>query len=82
MSDYLPPRGTGIIVGSARTGLERGLGRPLSEEERKRRHSMLFGKLTDEPIIPIFERVTPFIDVLKTRTPYLVHNRSIRHPRS
>ncbi|GAH07553.1 unnamed protein product, partial [marine sediment metagenome] len=62
---------------SARTGLERGLGRPLSEEERRKRHERLFGKLTDEPIIPIFKRVTPLIDVLKTRTPYLVHKKLI-----
>jgi len=34
----LPPRGTGLAAGTARTGLERGRGRPLSEEERVERH--------------------------------------------
>lgn len=77
MSDYLPPRGTGIIAGTARTGLERGLGRPLSEGERKRRHGMLFGKLTDEPIIPILERETPLLDMLKTRELYASRKRLI-----
>lgn len=75
MSDYLPPRGTGIIAGTARTGLERGLGKPLSEEERRKRHERLFGKLTDEPIFPIIERETPILDALKTREFYTPHKR-------
>jgi len=36
--DPLPPRGTGLVMGTARTGLERGRGRSLSEEERMKRH--------------------------------------------
>ena len=36
-STDLPPRGTGLEIGTARE--ERGKGKPLSEEERKKRHS-------------------------------------------
>jgi len=41
----LPPRGTGLILGTARRGLARGLGRPLTEEERARRHKAIFGNV-------------------------------------
>ena len=34
----LPPRGTGLELGLARTGAERGLGTPLTEAERFLRH--------------------------------------------
>jgi len=41
----LPPRGTGLFIGTARRGLERGLGRPLGPEERRERHKAIFGQL-------------------------------------
>ena len=37
----LPPRGTGLITGTARQGLERGMGKPLTEEERAERHRLV-----------------------------------------
>lgn len=40
----LPPRGTGLERGTARTGLERGRGLRLTEEERRERHERLFGQ--------------------------------------
>jgi len=48
----LPPRGTGLITGTARQGLERGMGKPLTEEERAERHeemvsSPTFGEIED-----------------------------------
>lgn len=39
----LPRRGTGLITGTARTGLGRGRGIPLTEEERRKRHERIFG---------------------------------------
>jgi len=40
----LPPRGTGLLLGTARRGLERGRGVPLTTEERRRRHEAIFGQ--------------------------------------
>lgn len=40
----LPPRGTGLLRGTARTGLLRGGGRRLSEAERLARHKRIYGK--------------------------------------
>ncbi len=40
----LPPRGTGLKRGTARTGLERGRGLRLTEEERRERHERIFGQ--------------------------------------
>jgi len=42
----LPPRGTGLITGTARR--ERGRGKPLSEEERKERHKEIYGNPVGE----------------------------------
>lgn len=39
----LPPRGTGLRLGTARSGLERGLGRRLTEVERLKRHREIYG---------------------------------------
>jgi hypothetical protein len=43
LSSSLPPRGTGLILGTARQGEERGMGIPLTEEERRKRHESAFG---------------------------------------
>jgi hypothetical protein len=43
LSSGLPPRGTGLILGTARQGEERGRGIPLTEEERRKRHESAFG---------------------------------------
>lgn len=40
----LPQRGTGLERGTARTGLERGRGLRLTEEERRERHERIFGQ--------------------------------------
>lgn len=40
----LPPRGTGLLRGTARRGLGRGRGIPLSDEERRIRHERIYGK--------------------------------------
>lgn len=45
LSQELPPRGTGLLLGVARRGLERGRGIPLTTEERRRRHEALFGQI-------------------------------------
>lgn len=45
----LPPRGTGLVKGTARQGGERGRGRPLTEEERVERHRRLHGGGLDPP---------------------------------
>jgi hypothetical protein len=39
----LPPRGTGLRLGTARSGLERGIGRRLTEMERLKRHREIYG---------------------------------------
>lgn len=39
----LPPRRTGLGLGTAREGAERGGGTPLTEEERQERHTRVFG---------------------------------------
>jgi len=46
----LPPRRTGLILGTARTGLGRGYGRPLTEAERFIRHRNIFGQGYNKPI--------------------------------
>jgi len=43
-AEELPPRGTGLITGTARKGTERGRGRPLSDEERRERHRRTYGE--------------------------------------
>jgi len=63
LSQVLPPRGTGLITGTARVGLERGLGRRLTEIERARRHARIFGQ--------ILERPTPILDAVKERVEQL-----------
>ena len=40
----LPPRGTGLRLGTARTGLARGLGGRLTELQRLTRHKALRGQ--------------------------------------
>lgn len=40
----LPPRGAGLILGTARAGLARGLGQRLTELERLTRHTALRGQ--------------------------------------
>lgn len=40
----LPPRGTGLRLGTAREGLSRGMGRRLTELERMKRHREIYGK--------------------------------------
>ena len=45
----LPPRGTGLTLGTARMGSARGRGRPLTEEERAERHKALNPKEADPP---------------------------------
>jgi len=58
LGQVLPPRGTGLITGTARRGLERGMGRRLTEIERARRHAMIFGQLEKRPILEaVKERV-------------------------
>ncbi len=44
MAGSLPPRGTGIGLGTARRGLGRGAGAPLTEEQRRARHGAIFGQ--------------------------------------
>jgi len=44
LSDELPPRGTGLITGTARNFLERGRGTPLTEEQRRARHKAIYGQ--------------------------------------
>jgi len=51
----LPPRGTGLILGTARRGLARGLGRPLTEEERARRHKAIFGYVASSNGIAVLD---------------------------
>jgi len=63
LSQILPPRGTGLITGTARVGLERGLGRRLTEIERARRHGRIFGQ--------ILERPTPILDAVRERVTQL-----------
>lgn len=45
MPEELPERGVGLILGTARRGLERGKGIPLTLEERRKRHEAVFGQL-------------------------------------
>ena len=40
--EELPERGTGLKLGTARTGEERGRGQSLTEEERRARHKTIF----------------------------------------
>lgn len=40
----LPPRGTGLRLGTAREGLTRGMGRRLTELERLKRHKAMYGR--------------------------------------
>jgi hypothetical protein len=41
---YLPDRGTGLILGTARQGMQRGAGRRLTDMERAARHKAIFGQ--------------------------------------
>lgn len=50
MLSELPPRGTGLILGTARRGLERGLGRPLTEAGRRERHRLIYGQKIPHPL--------------------------------
>jgi len=68
LGQILPPRGTGLITGTARVGLERGLGRRLTEIERARRHKLIYGQLER---LPILKRPTPVLDVIKERAEQL-----------
>jgi len=40
----LPPRGTGLRLGTAREGVARGMGRRLTELERLKRHREMYGR--------------------------------------
>lgn len=42
--DELPERGTGLKLGTARAGEERGRGKSLTEAEREARHKTIFGE--------------------------------------
>jgi len=61
----LPVRGTGLLKGTARK--IRGMGKPLSEIERAIRHTRIYGQLTSYPIIPVLDRMSPILSVLKNR---------------
>lgn len=55
----LPERGTGLKLGTARTGEERGRGKSLTEGERGSRHKTIFGELglpTPEELLPLFKK--------------------------
>lgn len=55
----LPERGTGLKLGTARTGEERGHGKSLTEEERGARHKTIFGELglpTPEELLSPFKK--------------------------
>ena len=45
LPQILPPRGTGLITGTARTGLERGRGIPLGPLQRLKRHKGMVGQI-------------------------------------
>lgn len=54
------PRGTGLILGTARTGLERGRGKRLTEAERIARHEGMFGAiLFNRPIRTTIRQILP-----------------------
>ena len=61
-SQEVPARGTGLVLGTARRALERGMGRPLTDVERAARHKRIFGQESIRETI---------VDWLKTR-PLLV----------
>lgn len=72
----LPPRGTGLIRGTARKG--RGYGRPLTDEERRARHASVMSdgkrmdaQITEHPIFPLLDRQKPLIDSVKERAPWV-----------
>lgn len=55
----LPERGTGLKLGTARTGEERGRGKSLTEEERGAKHKTIFGDLglpTPEELLSPFTK--------------------------
>ena len=70
----IPPRGTGLIAGTARTGLARGLGKRLTELERLTRHTALRGQaqppLAEQPQRtkeePYFSQ-RPILNAIRTR---------------
>lgn len=70
----LPPRGTGLRLGTARTGLARGLGGRLTELQRLTRHKALLGQaqapLADQPQRtkeePYFSQL-PILNAIRTR---------------
>lgn len=62
----LPPRGTGLITGTARTGLARGMGKPLTEIQRRIRHGALAGQIK-----PVLTRPAPLLSLLKITFPLL-----------
>lgn len=70
----LPPRGTGLIAGTARTGLARGLGGRLTELQRRMRHTALRGQaqapLAEQPQRtreePYYSQL-PILNAIRTR---------------
>lgn len=58
------PRGTGLITGTARRGLERGMGKPLTAIQRAARHKRLYGQIRT-----FLTRPAPIMNLLKITFP-------------
>lgn len=67
----LPPRGTGLITGTARRGRERGLGRRLTERERMRRHARIYGPTSPLSVESEYETYVHNLNAQLTKYPIL-----------